>query len=62
LEVAEFFRLAPNKAREIINRVQKNVSKWRSIATNYGLSRREQELISLAFEQPHLSKQKSLRK
>jgi serine/threonine-protein kinase HipA len=53
LEVAEFFRLAPNKAREIINCIQKNVSKWKSIATNYGLSRREQELMSLAFEQPH---------
>lgn len=62
LEVAEFFRLAPNKAREIINHVQKNVSKWKSIATNYGLSRREQELMSLAFEQPHLSKLKGLRK
>lgn len=53
LDVAEFFRLAPNKAREIINCIQKNVSKWKSIATNYGLSRREQELMSLAFEQPH---------
>lgn len=62
LKVAEFFRLAPNKAREIINHVQKNVSKWKSIATNYGLSRREQELMSLAFEQPHLSKLKGLRK
>ena len=62
LEVAEFFRLSPNKAREIINRVQKNVSKWSSIATNYGLSRREQELMSLAFEQLHLSKHKGLRK
>src|SRR6056297_1674865 len=61
LEVAEFFRLSPNKAREIINRVQKNVSKWSSIATIYGLSRREQELMSLAFEQPHLSIHKGLR-
>lgn len=62
LEVAEFFRLSPNKAGEIINRIQKTVSKWKLIATNYGLSRREQELMSLAFEQPHLSKQKGLRK
>jgi serine/threonine-protein kinase HipA len=53
LDVAEFFRLTSNKAREIINCIQKNVSKWKSIATNYGLSRREQELMSLAFEQPH---------
>lgn len=49
-EVAEFFRLTPNKAKDIIKHVQKNVSKWKSIATHYGLSRREQELMSLAFE------------
>ena len=51
LEVAEFFRLNSRQAKEIIRHVQKNVSKWRLIATNYGLSRREQELMSSAFEQ-----------
>ena len=58
LEVAEFFRLNSIEANEIIKKVQKNVSKWRLIATNYGLSRREQELMSFAFEQPHLSQNK----
>lgn len=50
LEVAEFFRLNSIEAKEIIKQVQKNVSKWKLIAANYGLSRREQELMSFAFE------------
>ncbi len=62
LEVADFFRLSPKKAKEIIKHVKKNVSKWRLIAINYGLSRRDQELMSLAFEQPYLSQHKGLRK
>jgi serine/threonine-protein kinase HipA len=51
LDVAEFFRLNPLEAKEIIKQVQQNVSNWRLIATNYGLSRREQDLMSFAFEQ-----------
>ena len=50
LEVAEFFRLNSIEAKEIIKQVQKNVSKWQLIAANYGLSRREQEQMSFAFE------------
>lgn len=49
-DVAEFFRLNSIEARKIIQQVQQNVSKWRLIATNYGLSRREQDLMSFAFE------------
>ena len=51
LDVAEFFRLNSIEAKEIIQQVQHNVSKWQLIATNYGLSRREQEQMSFAFEQ-----------
>ena len=50
LEVAELFRLNTVKSKEIIRHVQYTVSKWRIVATNYGLSRREQELMSFAFE------------
>lgn len=51
LDVAEFFRLNSIEAKEIIQQVQHNVSKWQLIATNYGLTRREQEQMSFAFEQ-----------
>lgn len=61
IEVAEFFRIKTVRAREIINQVQKNVSQWRFVANNYGLSRREQELMSFAFEQPNLSMKKGFK-
>lgn len=50
LEVSEFFRLDTTKAQEIIQQVQQSVTRWRLIADNYSLSRREQELMSFAFE------------
>ncbi len=51
LEVSEFFRLNTVKAQKIIQQVQQSVAQWRLIADNYSLSRREQELMSFAFEQ-----------
>ncbi|MDX1283739.1 MAG: HipA domain-containing protein [Draconibacterium sp.] len=53
LEVSEFFRLNTAKAKEIIRQVQYNVTKWKTKAEKYGLLRREQELMSFAFEQSH---------
>jgi serine/threonine-protein kinase HipA len=50
LDVAEYFRLNSKEAKEIIQQVQHNVSIWQLIAANYGLSRREQEQMSFAFE------------
>jgi serine/threonine-protein kinase HipA len=50
LEVAEFFRLDTTIAKEIINKIQKKIKNWRKIATKYGLSKREQDLMSAAFE------------
>ncbi|MDC7218141.1 MAG: HipA domain-containing protein [Spirochaetales bacterium] len=50
LEVSEFFRLNTVKAQKIIQQVQHSVAQWRLIADNYNLSRREQELMSFAFE------------
>lgn len=49
LEVSEFFRLNPSRAKEIIDEVKNAVAKWPSIATKHGISRAEQELKSAAF-------------
>jgi len=51
LEVAEFFRLDTPKAKETINMIKKVIKDWHKIAARYGLSKREQDLMSAAFEQ-----------
>jgi serine/threonine-protein kinase HipA len=50
MDVAEFFRLTEKRAAEIIEEVLDAVGNWKEIATNYGISRVEQELKSLAFK------------
>jgi serine/threonine-protein kinase HipA len=50
LEVADFFRVDKTKANLIIQYIKSVVSKWQSVATKFGLSRREQELMSGAFD------------
>ncbi len=50
LSVADFFRLDSEKAQSIIDQTQKVVAAWRSVANKYGISRREQEMMSMAFE------------
>lgn len=50
LEVAEFFRLDTATAKETMNDIKKSIKNWRKIATQYGLSKREQDLMSAAFE------------
>jgi len=50
LEVAEFFRLDTATAKETINDIRKNTKNWQKMATKYGLPKREQDLMSAAFE------------
>ncbi len=50
LEVAKFFRLKTATAKEAIDNIKRNIKSWRKIATQYGLSKREQDLMSAAFE------------
>jgi serine/threonine-protein kinase HipA len=49
LEVCPYFRLEENRATEIVEEVQTAVRQWRKVATEYGISRAEQELKSMAF-------------
>ncbi len=50
LNVADFFRVEKRKAKEITENIKGIVSSWQSIASKHALSRREQELMSAAFE------------
>lgn len=49
IEVCEFFRLTVDRANKIVTEVKAVVRNWEKVATKYGISRREQELKSLAF-------------
>jgi serine/threonine-protein kinase HipA len=49
MSVIAHFRLSPEKAQSILNRVKKSVSSWSQTAAKYGISRAEQEMISRAF-------------
>jgi serine/threonine-protein kinase HipA len=50
LDVFEFFRLSEKRANEILNEVLNAVSKWKIVATKYGISRVEQEIKGMAFK------------
>lgn len=50
IEVAPYFRIKNDKAMQIVESVKEAVSKWRTIATQYKISKNDQELMSRAFE------------
>lgn len=49
LDVAEYFRVTPVKANEIINEVVKAVKQWRQEAKTLGISNAEQDRMARAF-------------
>lgn len=49
LEVAEFFRLNSSAAQKIIADVKNAVKEWKTIAKECGLSRKEIDRMSMAF-------------
>jgi len=49
MDVAEYFRVDSNKAKNITEQITKIVSVWRNIAQKYDLSGMEQELMSASF-------------
>jgi serine/threonine-protein kinase HipA len=50
LSVAEYFRVDEQKGKVIIDQVKSSVSNWRSVASEIGISRAEQDRMSKAFE------------
>lgn len=49
-EVAEYFRISPAKADDIITSTKKVVKKWASIANRFKIPANEQDLMASAFE------------
>jgi serine/threonine-protein kinase HipA len=50
LEVGHHFGVKPNDARTIVGDVHRAVKNWRSIASSFGLTRREIDAMATAFE------------
>lgn len=48
--VGEYFQLSNDEMDAIINEIKKVVSGWKKVATEIGISRSEQELMSAAFK------------
>lgn len=55
-EVAEYFEVKPNQAREIASVVGKAVAGWRDEARHFGLSKLEIDRMASAFEHDDLKK------
>ena len=49
MSTAKYYGLTKTKASEILEEVKSAVSQWRKIASRYGISRREQEMMNIAF-------------
>jgi serine/threonine-protein kinase HipA len=54
MDVAEYFELDADKAREIAEQVGKAVSEWRDVAARHGLTRAEADRMASAFEHEDL--------
>ena len=54
LETADYYGLNQGDAKEIVKTVAKVVGSWREVAENYGIKKREIELMSPAFENVNL--------
>jgi serine/threonine-protein kinase HipA len=55
LEVAEYFRLKKQRAKEIIKVVKSSVSNWKKLAQSYGIGKAEQERMRNAFLDEEMS-------
>ncbi len=56
LSVSENFRLNKNEANKIIKEVAKSTAKWREVAKNFNLRKKEIERMSSAFEHEDLER------
>ena len=51
LAAAEYFRLDKTEAEATLSRIRSAVAKWRDVASRIGISRREQEEMSVCFKE-----------
>ncbi|MFO7755311.1 MAG: HipA domain-containing protein [Bacteroidales bacterium] len=49
MDVCEYFRLTKEMAEKIIKKVKRSVQDWRTIASKYGISKAEQDIKAIAF-------------
>ncbi len=49
LDMVKYYGITKKEGEKIIHQITAAVSKWREVATKYGISRTEQELMSVAF-------------
>ena len=61
MQVAGYFELDTDKAREIAKQVGNAVSKWRAEATRQGLTKREIDRMASAFEHEDLKRARAVR-
>lgn len=59
-EVAKYFRLEKSEANKIIKEVAKAISKWREVAKNFDITKKEIDRMSSAFEHEDLEIAKTL--
>lgn len=52
LDVANFFRLTPPRADQIVKEIKKSIDNWRRLAKLYKISSAEQERMAVAFNYP----------
>ena len=58
ISVIKEFRIKKTRALEIIKEVAMAVSEWRAVASQFGLTKREIDLMASAFEHEDLKKTK----
>jgi serine/threonine-protein kinase HipA len=52
LSVREFFRLSSERARSIVAKIEYATAGWSTVASRYGIARREHSLMADAFDSP----------
>ncbi len=53
LEIAEYFRLSNERAKEIINQIKHSVQQWKKVANEYKIPNLEQDSMSAAFSKAY---------
>jgi serine/threonine-protein kinase HipA len=59
-EVASYFKLSPKRAREIVGEVGNVVRRWDQTAAELGISKKDREVMSSAFEHDDLRQAREL--
>ncbi len=53
LEIAEYFRLDNDRAKDLINHIKLSVQRWREVSIGYGIPKEERDFMSAAFSKAY---------